>query len=730
MHKFIESALSIGVEISDPVQTTGKDPERVPLTGNGREKDGWYYLNIVNGEYVGVIGNWKTGERIEVKPGGGFEGIPAAELAALQFIRKEAEKELQKVHDQAAMDAKAYVDGLPSCPENHPYLVTKGIKPHGVVFDEEDGALVIPLFDISAKQTSWQKIWDESQPGGKRKRFLKGGQKKGCFYHIEGTRGTIYICEGFATGASINEATGCEVFVAFDAGNLQPAIDSLKTYFSRQERSCTIIVAADNDHAKEKNIGLEKAQDTGEAVVYPDGIDGTDFNDLHTELGLNAVREALFPVKNETIVEVMAANDFEKSSLTTPINDDLWKVGGLIQTGCEGLTAPGLSKVIQYAFPVVCTAIARAVSGKISCQGQWPNLYSIKVGPTSSGKSMADIEFKRALIRADMTSFIGLTDIASGPGLLRAMERNPITLFNIDEATSMFRSTGRYDPVAAGKREALMELFDATGLMIRKMYGAKKDSIDVDCPCLSMVGNTTNLVFDDIKIDDFESGFIPRIDFFCYDGKRDFYETKQPENMKLDTFCAGLKSLMDVMPPGGNLAGLDATRPIDIELTRDATVYLNDISRATVISNNKVLDNNVLVGITSRTYQKTIKYALVHVAGTRPTCDIYRPMEIKDLEWGYKIAGILTRWKQNVLTGKISSGDFHADCLMFMDGIKMAIKKGKRPTFNAIMYRKVKIKNWQMDYSQKVINVLEKRGSIFIDESLTKTAYFLVKETS
>ncbi|MDD2801875.1 MAG: hypothetical protein PHE96_10485, partial [Methylococcales bacterium] len=53
------------------------------------------------------------------------------------------------------------------------------------------------------------------------KRFLSGGQKKGCYFCLGYRTDKILICEGFATAASLFESTGLLTVVAFDAGNLK-----------------------------------------------------------------------------------------------------------------------------------------------------------------------------------------------------------------------------------------------------------------------------------------------------------------------------------------------------------------------------------------------------------------------------------------------------------------------------------------------------------------------------
>jgi len=170
MNEFIDAAISIGVEIDNPTETTRQSPTRVRLIGNGNAKDGWYYLNIINGHAIGVIGNWKTGEKTEVKSSGGFDGISKAELAALKLIRQAAKEEQKRVQKEASVSAIEYIESLPECPGDHPYLITKGINSTWAKFDEEDGALVVPL-TTGSRITSWQKIWDISSPEEKEKDF-------------------------------------------------------------------------------------------------------------------------------------------------------------------------------------------------------------------------------------------------------------------------------------------------------------------------------------------------------------------------------------------------------------------------------------------------------------------------------------------------------------------------------------------------------------------------------
>ena len=68
----------------------------------------------------------------------------------------------------------------------------------------EGSNLRIPILDASEQHVGWQTI----SPDGT-KRFDKDMKIDGCFAVLNGpVKGTVYLCEGYATGASVAAATG------------------------------------------------------------------------------------------------------------------------------------------------------------------------------------------------------------------------------------------------------------------------------------------------------------------------------------------------------------------------------------------------------------------------------------------------------------------------------------------------------------------------------------------
>ena len=215
-------------------------------------------------------------------------------------------------HADAAAEA-ATQWGAASEAGSSPYLVRKGVQPYGVRF-ESDGWLLVPLRDTAGKLWNLQRIAaDKPTNGGSDKLFLKGGRKSGLLHWLgplaspgavpgddAPTPAVILICEGYATGASLHEATGRPVAVAFDAGNLAHVSKALREQFP----AALLVLAGDDDSEtfakRGNNPGRDKATEAARAVrglaVFPEGLPdvGSDFNDLHLHIGgavgLDAVR--------------------------------------------------------------------------------------------------------------------------------------------------------------------------------------------------------------------------------------------------------------------------------------------------------------------------------------------------------------------------------------------------------------------------------------------------------
>lgn len=268
--------------------------------------NGWYVLHVDSAFSAGAFGSWKTGEsqqwcsKSELSLSPQERELWRRKQHEAKLLR---EAELKVVRKQAS-DKAIYLDSIARLAAvsrgdvanevTHPYLLAKQIKPYGVKVLKK--MLLIPLRNASGVITSVQFIQEDGS-----KRFMTGGEVAGSYFAMGKHPSVLCVCEGFATGASIFEATGFRVAVAFNAGNLTAVAKVMRDKFP----AFIIIICADNDVKKDVNMGLIKAEDAAEQIhamlaiakfQESELIEGkfpTDFNDLHRLHGLIAVREVL-----------------------------------------------------------------------------------------------------------------------------------------------------------------------------------------------------------------------------------------------------------------------------------------------------------------------------------------------------------------------------------------------------------------------------------------------------
>jgi putative DNA primase/helicase len=235
---------------------------------------------------AGSFGDWSTGLS-EIWHANRDRPYTNAERTTYRKQVEQANVKSQIERDKIQADAahRALILWMSSADAMyHPYLERKCIQPLGI--RQRNRQLVIPMWDIEGNLCSCQTIG----PDGK-KMFLKDGRIKGCFYLIGGPIvEKVFICEGFATGASLHMhsheigAKGQSVVVAFNAKNLKPVTEAITRRYPQAE----IIICADNDHETEGNPGLTEgrraAATVGCKLFYPqfdnEAFTGTDFNDL------------------------------------------------------------------------------------------------------------------------------------------------------------------------------------------------------------------------------------------------------------------------------------------------------------------------------------------------------------------------------------------------------------------------------------------------------------------
>jgi putative DNA primase/helicase len=263
--------------------------------GKSRDDAGWYVLHG-DGVPAGAFGDFRAGVSETFRADIGRELTDEEQRAQrerIEAIRRQREADEARRQAEAADWAQRTWDPAAPAPTDHPYLVRKGVKPHGLriyrgdlVIREMpcDGALIVPLGDSAGRIQTLEFIAADGE-----KRFLPGGRKSGAYFAIGKPNGVVIIAEGFATGASVHEATGHAVAIGFDAGNLRSVAEGVRRKFPEGR----IILAGDNDAS---STGQRAAEDAARAVhglLATPATMGMDWNDVALAAGAEAVKAGL-----------------------------------------------------------------------------------------------------------------------------------------------------------------------------------------------------------------------------------------------------------------------------------------------------------------------------------------------------------------------------------------------------------------------------------------------------
>lgn len=236
---------------------------RCKVDGGDREKRGWYHLHemrLDNGTdlIVGSFGIWQGASNNATKV-----ELKKTELSAEQrdSLRKRLAEDKRRSELARKADAEraaaAAAAAWKKCSEDgdSEYLHRKGVLGHGVRFSPS-GVMVVPMLDTGGKIHGLQLIRGKAAKPSKKldKEYWPAGLVKKGHFHLIGMAGPIIlVAEGYATAASLFEATGLPVAVAFDANNLAPVAAALRARYKKAQ----ILVCADDDetqkcHAKDE----------------------------------------------------------------------------------------------------------------------------------------------------------------------------------------------------------------------------------------------------------------------------------------------------------------------------------------------------------------------------------------------------------------------------------------------------------------------------------------------
>ena len=301
--EFISFASSRDVSIYDPIldgtlrRCKGKSKNSAWYIGSYfTTRKGLLYLSV-------IFGDWVSNERYVFTPDIKITLKDKEDIAFKQKqAKKAADEARKKLNAEAVETAKSILNTGLKATADHPYLQRKKVEPHDLLMD--GNKLFVPFRTLRGSLTGGQHI---SPQGGKYQ--ILGTALSGSVYtfgNLKNPSKIVYLCEGWATGATIRQATSSVVVVAFTAGNLLNVAQELKKTYPQ----INVVIAGDDDHVTDGNPGRTKAVEAAKIFmnkpVIPvfmeyDGKATTDFNDLHVREGLSEVKDQLCLESGERI---------------------------------------------------------------------------------------------------------------------------------------------------------------------------------------------------------------------------------------------------------------------------------------------------------------------------------------------------------------------------------------------------------------------------------------------
>lgn len=275
--EFIKALNDAGLDVNEPIMD-GKLHRVRTYDDKGRNLSG-AYVGFLNAHPAGHIQNFKTGYKENWKSSLSLnqtkdktQGIQIQKEKNTN-VNLAREEELLAKQEASALKAQEEYNNAKWAYDKHPYLQNKGLEKNYYLKQDEFGNLLIPLSDIEGKHWTSQRIFSNGdkmiglmRTKEEKEQNIEYPSKKTGNFFIIGAKNLnnvneIFVCEGFATAASVYEATKKPTVMAVDAGNLEVVITNIKEKYPKMQ----ITIAADNDVKRElenkPNVGKTKAYD-------------------------------------------------------------------------------------------------------------------------------------------------------------------------------------------------------------------------------------------------------------------------------------------------------------------------------------------------------------------------------------------------------------------------------------------------------------------------------------
>jgi Protein of unknown function (DUF3987) len=270
------------------------------------------------------------------------------------------------------------------------------------------------------------------------------------------------------------------------------------------------------------------------------------------------------------------------------------------------------------------------------------NVYAVGVADSGAGKDHARKQIRRCLHAADLSRYLGGSDIASGSGLRTALLRHPSMLFQIDEFGDWLRDV-LGDRASSHRRQIatmLKELYSSAnipweGIEYADQSRQGRPREDIYQPNACLFGTTTPGQFwGALAAGSLHDGLMARMLLFV--SPCSYPDEQEPELLDPSPdLIAALQAI--AAGPGaetGNLSGLMLPsvppEPLTVPETPDAAAARRDLRRHQ-LAQQRVAEGTYVTAIAGRLAENAMKLALIRAVAGNPASPTITG---EDVAWG------------------------------------------------------------------------------------------------
>lgn len=322
------------------------------------------------------------------------------------------------------------------------------------------------------------------------------------------------------------------------------------------------------------------------------------------------------------------------------IPSDLLNPGGFLGDLCEWYLDQSAIPQPEFALSAAIATLATLTGRKIEePSGERTNLYLLSLGVTCSGKEAPAGLVERVLDSAGLGDRI-MSRAASGAGLLSALRKQAVRLFNWDEFGIALKSISD-NRAGAWQREIvanLLSLFTRANGVFRGSAHADGDhdaNREIHNPHVVLLGSSTPSTFyEGLTAEAIESGLLGRCLMFVGDPKRLMNRDMSRESVPVE-IAEQARGWIERATPSGNLAGV-VVKPVRFTYSEEAWAELRAWGER--MERQKIAAAGWRRAILGRVEQIGKRLALIHAASVGPDS---KTIGVDSVRWASRLTEFL-----------------------------------------------------------------------------------------